>query len=389
MLDESIVFLVFVIFTGAALLATVALYARQSLIVAYILLGALLGPWGLGVISDIDFVREISQFGIIFLLFLLGLDLDPQRMLSMLGKAALITLLSAAAFALTGFGVAQAFGFTLIDSVIIGFTMMFSSTIIGLKLLPTTVLHHKHMGEIIISVLLLQDLLAIVVLIVLNSMGQPGQLLDRLLHAALALPALIIVVVLVERFVLNRLLARFDTIREYIFLVAIGWCLGVAQLALTLGLSYEIGAFIAGVSLASRPIAMFITESLKPLRDFFLILFFFALGAQFNLHALGGIIYPALVLALAALIGKPWFFSWLLKRANEEPKIAQEVGVRLGQVSEFSLLIAMLGAQTGVLSRLASELVQLTMLLTFMVSSYYIVMKFPTPIAVTDRLRRD
>ncbi len=389
MIDDSIVFLVFVVFTGAAVLATIALYARQSLIVAYILLGVLLGPSVFKVINDIESIREISHFGIIFLLFLLGLDLDPQRLRRMLGKAFIVTLGSSLVFAAIGLGVTFGFGFNLTDSVIVGFAMMFSSTIIGLKLLPTTVLHHKHMGEIIISVLLLQDLLAIVVLIVLNTMGQDGELIARLSYAALALPAVIVLAILVERFVLNRLLARFDTIREYIFLVAIGWCMGIAKLAEFVGLSYEIGAFVAGVSLASRPIAMYITESLKPLRDFFLILFFFTLGAQFDLRGLGGVIYPALVLAAAALLGKPIVFGWLLTRSKEEPRLAREAGVRLGQVSEFSLLIALLGTQIGVMSTLASELVQVTMLLTFVVSSYYIVMKYPTPIAVSDRLRRD
>ncbi len=386
---DNLFFLIFVIFTGAAVLATVALYARQSLIVAYILLGALLGPHALGLVEHVALIERIADFGILFLLFLLGLDLDPQRLLPRLGQALHVTLLSGLAFAGVGFAVAAGFGLGWTDALLVGVAMSFSSTILGLKLLPTTVLHHKHMGEVIISILLLQDILAIVVLIVLQAAGGAGNVGSGLLRAAVALPAVVLLAVLAERYLLYRLLVRFDTIREYIFLVAIGWCLGLAQLAAAAGLSHEVGAFIAGVALARRPIALYITDSLKPLRDFFLILFFFALGAAFDPAALDRALWPALAAGGILLVVKPWLFSHLLRRVHEEAALARETGVRLGQVSEFSLLVALVGVQSGVLGGTAAEIIQLTVLATFVVSSYYIVMRYPTPIAVSDRLRRD
>ena len=389
MQSDVIVFSIFLIFTGAAVFAGAALYLRQSMLVAYIALGCLVGPWGLGLVTDATTIQGIGHVGIIFLLYLLGLNLHPQKLLQMLREATRVTLLSSLAFAFSGYLVALAFGYTAVECFLIGAAMMFSSTIIGLKLLPTTALHHRHVGEIIISVLLLQDIIAILLLLLLE--GLRREVLDvtdaTLLIASL--PALTGFAFLFERYVLVRVIQRFDTIQEYVFLVAIGWCLGIAQLGHAMGLSYEMGAFIAGVALASSPIATFIAESLKPLRDFFLIMFFFALGAGFDLSVLSTVAIPATLLALVMLTLKPLVFRALLDWEGEESRLGREIGVRLGQVSEFSLLIALLAVSGGVIGAQASYLIQATTLLTFICSSYLIMLRYPTPIAVSDRLRRD
>ena len=388
-MDNSIEYSIFLIFTGAAIFATLALFARQAIIVGYILLGILLGPWGLSLVTDAELIKEISNIGIIFLLYLLGLDLLPQQLLKMLGEALQITLLSSAFFCFVGGMTGYLFGFSVIESILIGAVMMFSSTIIGLKLLPTTTLHHRHTGQIIISVLLIQDLLAIIILLLLQGYEKGVSLFSDIMLQLFSLPLLIIIAYGLERFVLIKLIQKYDQIHEYIFLLAIAWCLGIAEIAAATGLSHEIGAFIAGVTLASSPIAMFITERLKPLRDFFLIIFFFSLGAGFNLAALQDILWPAVSLACIVVIIKPVIFTFLLGYAGEQKSISREVGVRLGQVSEFSLLIAFLAFESGLIGVNASNLIQLTTLLTFIISSYMIVLYYPTPIAVSDKLRRD
>jgi len=385
----SIGFTIFIVFTGAAVFATVALYARQSLLIAYILLGILLGPWGLGWVNDPELVREIAEFGIMFLLFLLGLHLQPQDLLHMVRKTTLVTLLSSAAFFVVGFAMALAFGMTLMESALVGGAATFSSTIIGLKLLPTTILHHQHTGEVIVSILLLQDLLAIVLLLVVQGGSDSGMPLFDLFKLLGALPALVLLAWLGERYLLLPLIQRFDRIQEYIFLMAIGWCLGMAELGQLMGLSAEIGAFIAGVTLASSPIALFIAESLKPLRDFFLVLFFFSLGAGFDLGMMTSVLLPALLLAVTLLLLKPLVFRLLLRRTGESLRRSHEIGYRLGQMSEFSLLLAVLAEEQKAIGAHASYLIQLATLLTFLASSYLIVKRFPTPIAVSDRLRRD
>ena len=270
-----------------------------------------------------------------------------------------------------------------------GIALMFSSTIIGVKLMPTTSLHHRHTGQMIISVLLIQDLMAIIVLLLLQGYGKGGNLLMDTLWQIGTLPVLIFVAWALERFVLLRLIIKFDQIHEYIFLLAIAWCLGIAELAAAMGLSHEIGAFVGGVTLASSPIAYFITEKLKPLRDFFLVIFFFSLGASFNIDVIGDILAPALLLAAFVIVIKPLVFGKLFVWVGENRGVSLEVGFRLGQISEFSLLIAVLAVKSSFISQTVSYLIQLATLITFIISSYIIVLRYPTPIAVSDKLRRD
>jgi len=384
----TIAFSFFLIFSGAAVLASIALYTRQPLLVAYIALGAILGPFGFGFITNTDLLTDISKIGIIFLLFLLGLDMQPKNMILMVKKATGVALLSSAIFAGTGYLLAQAFGFNQMESLVIGIAMMFSSTIIGIKLLPTTVLHHRYTGELVVGLLLLQDLIAIFVLLVLyNQTGEAS--VTRYIWAIVSLPILVGVAIIFVKYVLLPLIQRFDRFQEYIFLIAIGWCLGLAELAEVMGLSTEIGAFIAGIAVATSPIAQFIAISLKPLRDFFLILFFFSIGASFNLGLLSEIIIPAVLLAALVLVIKPVTFRLLLAKVSESNKLAWEVGFRLGQISEFSLLIAYIATSIALIGERASVLIQATAILTFLASSYLVVFRYPTPIAVSDELRRD
>lgn len=386
---ESLTFSFFLIFSGAAILASIALYTRQPLIIAYIVLGAIIGPYGLNYVSDLSLLEESGHIGIIFLLFLLGLDMQPQSLFAVAKQATIIAILSSLIFFSIGIAVAYTFGFAFIECIVIGIAMMFSSTIVSIKLLPTTVLHHKHVGELIIGLLLLQDLIAIFVLIVLLSNSNGELDFSKLGMAAVSLPLLALAAYLAVKYVLLNLIRRFDRFHEYIFLLAIGWCLGVAECAKFLGLSTEIGAFIAGITLATSPISQYIAINLKPLRDFFLVLFFFALGARFDLQILSTIALPAIILAIAMTVVKPTVFRLLLLRSKEKNVLAWSVGFRLGQNSEFSLLIAYVAAGAALIGKEASHLIQATAILTFLISTYIVIFNFPTPIAVSDKLRRD
>lgn len=360
------------------------------MLIGYIAFGILAGPWGFNLVGDLDLIRQVADFGIMFLLFLLGMNLEPRGLARFFRKTTIVTLLSSLVFFIAGAGISLLFGFNVTESIIIGVAMIFSSTIIGLKLLPTTTLHQQHMGEIMISILLMQDIIAIVALVCIRGWSSTeGSVWLSIGWILLALPCLTAAAFLVSRYCINYLLARFDRIQEYIFLITIGWCLFVSQVSSWLGLSYEIGAFIGGVSLAISPIARFITESLKPLRDFFLVMFFFTLGASFNLDMLNALLGTALALAIAMLLLKPLVFKFLLLREGEKPGFSLQAGVRLGQISEFSLLIAVLALESKLISELAAYLIQTATLLTFAASSYYIVVNYPTPIAVDDKLRKD
>ncbi len=388
---SSVTFSFFLIFTGAAIFASIALYTRQPLIIAYIALGAAIGPYGLSMVTDLNLLSDIGHVGIIFLLFLLGLDMQPQALWATLRKSTVVALFSSAIFLGMGFAVAHLFGFTIMDALIVGAAMMFSSTIIGIKLLPTTVLHHRHIGELMIGLLLIQDVLAIVVLMVLlsYSSGTTESMATNVALSLAGLPLLAGGALVLVRYVLLPLIKRFDHFHEYIFLLAIGWCLGLAEVAQLIGLSAEIGAFIAGITIATSPISQYIAVNLKPLRDFFLILFFFSVGARFNLGLLGDVLLPAALLSLLVLGLKPVVFRFLLKGVSEKRVLAWDLGFRLGQASEFSLLIAYVAIGGALISEQASLLIQATTIITFLASSYIVVLNYPTPIAVSSRLRRD
>jgi len=389
MQDHSIVFSIFLIFSGAALLATIALYLRQAMLIAYLVLGVLLGPWGLKLVTDPGLIQDIAEIGIIFLLFLLGLNLSPQKLLHLLRETTMVTLFCTLTFSSVAGLVAWSFGFSLPDILLIGIACSFSSTIVGLKLLPTTVLHHRHTGEVIISVLLLQDLIAIVAMLVLQGIGKEGLPLLEIALLFVSLPAICAVAWFGQKWVLLPLFRQFDRIQEYVFLLSIGWCLGIAQLSATLGLSYEIGAFIAGITIATSPLAVFIAESLKPLRDFFLVMFFFGLGANFDISAAPEVLLPAVILGVSLLLIKPIVFRYALVGQAESNKLAWETGIRLGQLSEFSLLIVFVAVSHQLISDQAATLIQIATIISFIFSAWYIVLKFPTPIALNDKLRRD
>ncbi len=300
----------------------------------------------------------------------------------------LITLSSSVTFFVLGFVPAYLFGYSYDESFVIGIAAMFSSTIIGIKLLPTTILHHQHTGELVISILLLQDIIAIVAILLLQVAGSQYNALHIGL-TALSFPSLLVIAYVFQRFVLSRLLTRFDQIHEYIFIVSIGWCLCMAELSHFFGLSEEIGAFIGGISLASNPIAPYIAESLKPLRDFFLVMFFFSIGAGYDFQYFHDIIIPAGIFAAIILAAKPLVFSGLLRRSGEVKKVSWEIGVRLGQMSEFSLLLIYMALQTKLINSTTAFMVQAAIIITFIVSCYWTVIKYPTPLAASDKLRRD
>ena len=265
---------------------------------------------------------------------------------------------------------------------------MFSSTIVSLKLIPTTQLHHHHIGDVMISVLLLQDVIAIVIIVLVSEGGME----NITISVVLLLIKLVMLSVLsfgIVRFVITKLFLKFDVIKEHTFIMALGWGLLVAGAAEMLGLSFEMGAFIAGLSLATVPIALVIAEELKPLRDFFLILFFFSIGAEFDLAISRQLIVPGLILTALLMVAKPVIFNWGFKAIGEKPQNSAELGVRLGQASEFSLLIAFSALASGLIEERSSYLIQLIVVLTFVASTYWVVHAYPTPISLVSSKRKD
>jgi Kef-type K+ transport system membrane component KefB len=326
---DNIILELALIFAGASILATIFLYFKQPIILAYISLGMLVGPWGIGLFEDPSHIEHISHLGIILLMFLIGLNLQPQKLYELLKKTALITLATCLIFALPVMLITRLFHFSWSESLIVGLSLMFSSTVVCIKLVPTSSLHHKHIGEIMISILLLQDIIAVGLILFLYSSRETNIHIEGLFLLVKTL-VFIGVSYLFVRYGILALFRRFDKIQDYIFLVSLGWCLLSAEFANLLGLSYEIGAFVAGIMLAISPISLFVSEGLKPVREFFLILFFFAIGAQFDFLVTKHVILPGLILVCLILIIKPCVFNAAFRLAGETANLAKELGIRLG-----------------------------------------------------------
>ena len=385
---QNIIFEFVLIFAGAALFATAFLYLKQPVILAYIGFGIAAGPWGLGLIKEPEHIEELSHIGVILLLYLLGINLKPDRLYHLFSKTAVVTLLTSIVFLLVTAAAAMAFGFGFVESIIIGAALMFSSTIISLKLIPTTALHHRHTGEMMTSVLLMQDVIAILLIVMLTGgLGENVTLTIAILFIKLIVLAAVAFGLV--RYVVNNRFLRFDIIQEYTFLLALGWGMLGAGVAQAIGLSYEMGAFIAGVAFASSPVSMVIAEHLKPLRDFFLILFFFSIGAQFNFLVTQQVLFAGVVIALLIVVIKPFVFRQGFQLIGEDKKFSMELGARLGQGSEFSLLVSYSALAIGLIDLRASYLIQMVVIITFVLSTYWVVYRYRTPISSTEKNRMD
>jgi Kef-type K+ transport system membrane component KefB len=371
----------------SAVLAWLSLLTRQPIIVAYILSGVLLGPWGLKVVSEIGFIDQVSHIGVTLLLFLAGLTLHPQRMFTLFRRATLLTLSSSLVFGVLAAGLALACRFSLGEAVIVGVACTFSSTILVIKLLPTVTLHQRHMGAVCIAVLVVQDILAVLALLLIQggaSNSVAGWARTLLLGVSLAAGA-----VLAQRYVLRYMMRQVEYYHEVLYLLALAWCFALAVVAKRIGLSHEIGAFVAGVALASNSVSLFLSEGLKFFRDFFLVLFFFALGARLDLLVLQAVLLPATCLAVGLLLVKPIAYALAFRIAGESREFSREIGTRLGQASEFSLIVALTAYHAGVIRQSASQLIQLATILTMIVSSYIVVFLYPTPLGTRKALKQD
>lgn len=388
MVFDSIIFQLSLIIVGAAVLGTLFLYARQPIIVAYIAIGIIVGPSGFALIDRTDHIEQISHLGIVLLLFLIGLNLQPAKLIGLFKETSLLTVGTSALFGAVSTSFALLLGFGIHGALIFGAAMMFSSTVIGLKLIPTTTLHHKRIGEVMTSVLLLQDMLAILVILYIAGEQSDYMLLTfGLLAGKFSLLCLFSFAGV--RYVMIPLLTKFDVIQEYTFLATLAWCLLWAETAHILGLSYEIGAFVAGISIASCQIAIAIAEHLKPLREFFLILFFFAVGSNLNFGLDPKLLISAIIFGIILVPLKATVFRIAFKRLGESATMSKEISVRLGQSSEFSLLVALSAMSIGIMSANEAMVIQITTITTFIVSTYWVVKKYPTPISESSTLRRD
>jgi|APSaa5957512576_1039674.scaffolds.fasta_scaffold04123_5 Kef-type K+ transport system membrane component KefB/Trk K+ transport system NAD-binding subunit len=354
------------------LVAGITKLLKQPLIIGYILAGIIVSPYFLNVIKSAETLAVFSQMGIAFLLFIVGLSLSP-RVIKEVGKVSLVTGIGQILFtSLIGFILSRLLGFTLIASAYIAIALTFSSTIIIMKLLSDKKDLDKLYGKISVGFLLVQDIFVIVLLMVISSFS--GRLDEQVLSSNYILSGigLIIGLILITIYVLPRLSKFFAKSQEFLFLFSIGWGLGLASLFYYFGFSMEIGALVAGIALSMSPYHYEISSKMRPLRDFFIILFFILLGSQMAFGNIGNLIIPAIILSLFILIGNPIIVMVLMGLLGYKKKVGFQAGLTVAQISEFSLILITLGVTAGHLPLEILSLVTIVGLITISGSTYLI-----------------
>lgn len=345
---------------------------KQPLIMGHILTGIIVGPFGLDIVHAEDTVDVFSKFGITLLLFIIGLGLNP-RVIREVGKAAISTGVGQVLFTSTAsYFLLSALGYEQVEAIFIALALSFSSTIIVLKLLSDKKEQNRLYGKISIGFLLVQDIIATFALLGVATLGGGAVEVSFTVLALRALGLGVFLYVMAAWVLphMNRIIANSQ---EFLFLFAIGWGLGIASLSSELGLSLEVGALFAGVALASLPYAQEVGARLRPLRDFFIVLFFIALGAELGLGSLVENVPMALLLSALVLIGNPLIVMFIMGLLGYTKKTSFKAGLAVAQISEFSIVLILLGHDVGRVSESIVSLVTLVAIITIAASTYMII----------------
>lgn len=358
-------------------ISAVGIMLRQPLIVAFIAAGIFLGPSGLEWVVATDQVELLAQMGIALLLFVVGLKLDLHIIRTM-GPVALATGLGQVLFtSVFGFLIALALGLPPIGALYVGVALTFSSTIIIVKLLSDKKEIDALHGRIAVGFLIVQDIVVVLAMIGLTALGaggasEPDALAVEMFKVMLTGIGMLVFVALMMRFVLPKLTRHLARSAELLILFAVTWAVVLAAAGDALGFSKEVGAFLAGVSLASTPFREVIGARLVSLRDFLLLFFFIELGSGLELATLGAQLGPALLFSAFVLIGNPLIVMIIMGFMGYRKRTGFLAGLTVAQISEFSLILAALGMSLGHLDADTMGLITLVGLITISGSTYLI-----------------
>lgn len=360
----------------AVVLAAVGARLKQPLIVAFIGCGILVGPSVLGWMTTGEEIDLLADIGIALLLFVVGLKLDLHTIRT-IGRVALVVGTGQVAFTtIFGFVIAAAFGMSLIESVYVAVTLTFSSTVIIVKLLTDRREIDSLHGRIAVGLLIVQDIVVVLAMILLSAFGgaggATGALGFQLLMVAGKGLAFLAALVLLTRFVLPWLLGLLARSQELLVLFSIAWAVALAAIAELLGFSMEVGAFLAGVTLAFTQYREALATRLTVVRDFLLLFFFLKLGAGLDLSFLGNQVGKALVFSVFVLVGKPLVVMGVMGVMGYRKRTGFLAGLTVAQISEFSLILGALGLSLGHIGPGTVGLITLVGLITITLSTYLI-----------------
>jgi Kef-type K+ transport system membrane component KefB len=354
---------------AATALAYVARLLRQPLLLAYIGAGLLIGPPVLGLVHSEETISELSELGLAFLMFIVGLEIDLKKLVSSGRIGAMVgTVQVVACAALTGAFV-LVLGYSGLPALYLGVASAFSSTMIVVKLLSDKSELDTVDGRLTLGILLMQDILAIVVLAVQPNLEDPSLL--PIAVSVLSGLGLVAGALAVSRFVLPHLFQFVAKSPEIVMISAISWCLVVGYLAMLANFSIAMGALIAGVTLSAFPYSLDVVAKIRSLRDFFVTLFFVALGMQLQIDSLQVVLVSlalsAFVLASRFLTVGPSFY--LLGYGT---RVGALCSMSLAQTGEFALVIVALGLSLGHVGRDVASILALTLVVTSTVSTYLV-----------------
>ncbi len=361
----------------AALLGAIGTFLRQPLIVAFLITGILVGPFGLSLIQGYEQIELLAKIGISILLFVVGLRLD-LRLIRTTGPVALATGLGQVLFtSLFGFLIALWMGFSTVASLYIAVALTFSSTIIIVKLLSDKKELDSLHGKIAIGFLIVQDIVAILAMIMLTALGAGAGVEESALGKIILIIVkgigMLAILALLMRYVLPWLMKRLAGNHELLVLFAVAWAVLLAALGEYLGFSKEVGAFLAGVSLASTAYREAIAARLVSLRDFLLLFFFIDLGARLELNLVGPQLLNAVYFSLFVLIGNPLIVMAIMGIMGYRRRTGFMAGLTVAQISEFSLILGALGVSLGHMGMEAMSLITLVGVITICMSTYMII----------------
>lgn len=347
---------------------------KQPLVVGYILSGIIVGPYFLNILESQHELEFFSKIGIVLLLFIVGLHLNP-KVIKEVGNVSLITGLGQVIFtSVIGFIIALFLGIEMIAALYVAIALTFSSTIIILKLLADKRDLQKLYAKIAIGFLLVQDIVATFILIGVTVFSQNSgeSLLTSVGATLLKGLGIFIAVIIFNHFLMPKLTKFTAKSQELLFLFSLSWGIGLAAIFAVSGFSIEIGALIAGVMLSTTPYAEEISSRMKPLRDFFITIFFILLGSQLIITDITSLIVPALILSVFVLIGNPIIVIVLMNLLGYNKRVGFMAGLTVAQISEFSLILASLGFRIGHISQETMSLLTLVGLITIAGSTYLI-----------------
>ena len=365
-----------------AVVGALSVRLRQPVLIAYIIVGILVGPAGLHLVKSHDQIALLAQMGVAVLLFLVGLKLD-LRHVRHIGPVALATGLGQLTFTIVfGFILILLLGIDWITAAYVAVALTFSSTIIIVKLLSDKREIDSLHGRIAVGFLIVQDLAVVLAMMTMSAwrvapeaeaMGAMSVVGSLLLRIGLA--AVLIYVVM--RYVLPRMVRVMARSQELLLIFAIAWGISLAALGEWVGFSQEAGAFIAGFTLASTQFRDSISARLTGVRDFLLLFFFIDLGAKLEFSVLGDALWPALVLSAFVLIGNPIIVMAIMGYMGYRKRTSFLAGLTVAQISEFSIVFVAMGITLGHVGDDALGLTTLVGLVTITLSTYMILYSQP------------